>query len=238
MTQRSCTTCCLKLMRIEIKSVDPALASPSWEWLPDGCLKILLPDYGQRTDYERLLAIQKIIEAIFCRREELDWIDVSDWMARHADVEQAGDHPDAPNYLAYGFANMVTRMVSQGLKLDWDGYRRWARNAAAETYRPHQPLPEVTARGPLFWAELHLFAARNEGKGRLLHEWFTGWYNDLPFDGCPCKEHADRWVSENPPDYLRFFEWSVRFHNSVNERLGRPILSLEGASKLWSRRTF
>ena len=42
----------------------------------------------------------------------------------------------------------------------------------------------------------------------------------------PCRKNAIDYVRNNPPDLSskqRFFDWTVKFHNDVNERLGKPI---------------
>jgi len=55
---------------------------------------------------------------------------------------------------------------------------------------------------------------------------------------CPvCVEHFDAYRREHPPAFGRgWFPWTVAFHNAVNARLGKPVLPLGTASRIWSRR--
>jgi hypothetical protein len=190
-------------MRIEIKAVDPCNASPAWEWLPDGALKVKVPDWGGQVGFERLLGLQGILEALSCEATE-----------------------------------KVTSELADALKLDLSAYKKWVENAGKEVSGAHPPMPDIVRDGSRFWAELHMFALRNDRKPRATHNWFVAWYEDIPFDGCPCKEHADAWLNVNPPDYLALFDWSVKFHNAVNERIGRPVIAPEDARRLWSSRLF
>lgn len=53
-----------------------------------------------------------------------------------------------------------------------------------------------------------------------------------------CRQHASRYLSQNPPEnYLGLvdglFIYTIKFHNFVNERLGKPILSEEEAKALY-----
>ena len=56
-----------------------------------------------------------------------------------------------------------------------------------------------------------------------------------------CREHAISYLKSNPITdsiYLRdknaLFRWTVDFHNFVNNRIGKQILSIEQATLLWS----
>ena len=53
-----------------------------------------------------------------------------------------------------------------------------------------------------------------------------------------CKGHMRNYIKEEPfTDYLDakdgLFYWSVKFHNAVNERIGKDILPYQDAFKLY-----
>lgn len=49
---------------------------------------------------------------------------------------------------------------------------------------------------------------------------------------CPdCCTHAQKYIEDHPPEHAEdLFEWSVHFHNSVNERLGKENVRVEDAA--------
>jgi len=53
-----------------------------------------------------------------------------------------------------------------------------------------------------------------------------------------CASHFSDMITENPlpdsSDPMVLFEWSVRIHNLVNARIGKPIFSTEQAMKRWT----
>lgn len=86
------------------------------------------------------------------------------------------------------------------------------------------------------WKELHERAiTMNNGE------------NDLPFlyefakripkyVKCNCREFWRKYVISNPPRFGthgEYFAWTVECHNAVNQKLGKPIVSLEEAKKLY-----
>ena len=207
-------------MRIEVKTVDPsAMRNPTagdWEWLPDGALMVRVPEYGNRDSSVLLVAIRQIVEA---------------HLSKTLSPQQQ-----------HAIAAAIERECAVATRTDWAQHDQWVTNVGHEIQRiaDRGDLRKslILLEGARHWAELHLFALRNEWKGRLLHEWFVHWASDLPFEGCPCKEHFDQWVNQNPPDYINFFPWTVRLHNAVNERIGKPVIEVDAARKLWKTRTF
>jgi len=61
--------------------------------------------------------------------------------------------------------------------------------------------------------------------------------------GCEeCNMHATQYYNLNPPldaykkgGYKALFEWTVEFHNKVNSRIGKQILSIEDAKSLYTQ---
>ncbi len=80
--------------------------------------------------------------------------------------------------------------------------------------------PEVW--GPRKWRELH--------RGFRSEAWVEKWIASLPC--AECRAHAAGIISDMPPDFTNadaFFAWSVRLHNAVNVRLGKPEMPLSSA---------
>ena len=87
------------------------------------------------------------------------------------------------------------------------------------------------------WKELHTNALKHEGTndatfllnfGRKIKRYTTG---------CSCNEHWNNWVRTNPPSFGpngEYFAWTVKAHNSVNKKLGKPEMTVEDALKIYS----
>lgn len=78
------------------------------------------------------------------------------------------------------------------------------------------------------WDELHRQAEPTP-------EWFSGWQARIPNINCDCRRHWRELVAAKPPDFSSreaFFAWTVEAHNAVNERLGKPLVTLEEARRL------
>lgn len=229
-------------MRIEIVSQEPsAMRYPTvgdWQWLPDGSLRVDVASYGGNTAGELLVALHEVVEAFLCQRngvtqEQVDQFDIS-----HPELEEPGDNRDAPYHKEHLIATRVEKSAAFAL-VDWDDHESWVKRTADEVDRALQnSASQITVQGPRFWAELHSFALRHEGKNRAIHGWFLDWMGDLPFYGCPCKEHLEQYVSENTPDYQNFFEWTIDLHNAVNERIGKRTINYDDARTLWLKKTF
>lgn len=52
--------------------------------------------------------------------------------------------------------------------------------------------------------------------------------------GCACRQHWSEIIKTNPPRYNDYFAWTVEAHNTINQRLGKPIVTLEAAKGLWN----
>jgi len=92
--------------------------------------------------------------------------------------------------------------------------------------------PEIW--GPNLWGTLHLLCLTGTISSNFVQEFA----NIIP---CPaCAGHFSELLKENPlpdsDDPLVLFSWSVRVHNLVNARIGKPIFSTEQAMKRWTTR--
>ena len=88
---------------------------------------------------------------------------------------------------------------------------------------------------------------RKEERGRQLwraihthrdcsREWYERWRSYLIKSKCNCSEHFLEVEKSHPISFeseQEFFESSIRMHNAVNEKLGKPICSMERAYMLW-----
>ena len=84
------------------------------------------------------------------------------------------------------------------------------------------------------WSILHKKAVKHDGSDDNVFLRF--WESGIPnYSGhvCRCKMFYYNWKSGNPPDFQNYFEWSVKLHNAVNEKLNKPTMDLEQARQLW-----
>lgn len=62
------------------------------------------------------------------------------------------------------------------------------------------------------------------------------WENRIPNYDCRCREGYNQFKAADPPDFsspMAFFHWTVRIHDAVNRKLGKPELTLGQALTLW-----
>jgi hypothetical protein len=208
-------------MRIEIKAVDPIALREKSVWLKDGSLQVLVPDYGNNNNGSFLVALRELVEAWQCRK-----LHIPNGAVKHKQEIVAAE---------------IERHVANALEIDWQQHEKWVENSYDEVARNSTiEAPRILLHGPRAWAELHLFALRHEATrhGVSAASWFADWVADLPFDGCPCKGHLHEFLACNPPDWDKFFSWSVNLHNAVNARIGKLTIGLDQARELWSSRLF
>ena len=104
--------------------------------------------------------------------------------------------------------------------------------------------PEVW--GPSFWLTLHNGSAKYPVKASpIWAERMKGFILGIPVM-IPCEKCSDHATSYIEANYDRLdeivngrdnlFKFFVDFHNQVNERYGKPIMSYEDAKKLYSGR--
>ena len=233
-------------MRIEVKTVDPsAMRYPTagdWEWLPDGALMLTVPEYGGNDVSVLLVAIHEMIEAYLCKRDGVTDEMVTKWDTDNPLLEEPGDDLAAPYHKQHVIAMAIEKECATATRTDWKAHDNWVFNVGNEVERIEKRgelrKSRILLEGARHWAELHLFALRHEGKPRAIHQWFLEWAGDLPFGDCPCKAHFNEWVRDNPPDFFNFFPWTIRLHNVVNERIGKPQIEVDAARKLWQTRSF
>ena len=85
-------------------------------------------------------------------------------------------------------------------------------------------------QGQFAWAKLHSYTGNDP-------QWLDLWQYFIPAR-CDCKDGYQKILEEMPPDFTSpdaFFAWSVRLHNAVNKKLGKPELTIDEARKIWRR---
>jgi hypothetical protein len=208
---------------ITLKNIDTVAmryaTTGDWEWLPNGHLKCSVADYGNE-DGAFLVSLHQMIEGWLCNKAGIREDEVSNDVVQHQTATQ------------------IERIACQAAGIDWDEHNKWVLRASDEVERKQgDEVPAILLNGPRFWAELHLLGLRHRS-GKNMSGWLNDWRDSIPFNGCPCKEHLDEWMSENPPDWNRFFEWGIDLHNAVNMRIGKPTMDVENAKELWMQRHF
>lgn len=92
---------------------------------------------------------------------------------------------------------------------------------------PGQVAERRAVAGRKLWAELH--AKRNADQ-----QWFESWLKRVPCG--ECRTGAKAILEQLPPVFGDgWFEWTVNFHNKVNEKLGKPQFTLDEARALWMK---
>lgn len=83
------------------------------------------------------------------------------------------------------------------------------------------------------WKELHIRALNFQGTDDFIYIDKIS-KNLSKVSRCNCFSHWKIWISQNPPDFKNYFEWTVKLHNSVNKKLKIREISMEEAYKLYN----
>lgn len=226
---------------ITLKNIDPIamryVTTGDWEWLPNGHLQCSVAEYGN-PDSAFLVNLHELVEAWLCNKAGIREDQVSGFDIANCDLEEPGDSENAPYHKQHKVATEVEKIVCEAMSIDWQAHNDWVQRAGDEVEsKQDDEVPAILVNGPRFWAELHLLGLRHR-PGKNMTGWLNDWRDSIPFNGCPCKEHLDEWMVENPPDWNRFFEWGIDLHNAVNIRIGKPTMDIENAKELWLQRHF
>lgn len=104
---------------------------------------------------------------------------------------------------------------------------------------PHVAASRTTGwkatKGPQMWAELHRYALTQKPTQGQRAAWLVNFASKID-----CGECAREWKRLNIDTPLaknakpnEFFEWTVTVHNKVNQRLGKPVISMQDAKNIW-----
>lgn len=97
-----------------------------------------------------------------------------------------------------------------------------------------------TYYGPGYWAAMHIdsFNARTYEKKITAANTIARLITTFPC--LKCRKHGTEYASHHPlihpindGDELSLFRWVWSFHNAVNERIGKQVISFEEAVKKW-----
>lgn len=105
-----------------------------WSFDPSGdFLQIYVSDMGN-ADYETLVALHEVTEAILCKKRGIDGKDVTKFdkifeEARESYPEifgdtEPGDHPRAPYNAEHAFASRLEHSVAMELGIDWQAFNQ------------------------------------------------------------------------------------------------------------------
>jgi hypothetical protein len=88
--------------------------------------------------------------------------------------------------------------------------------------------------GPDRWKELHTRTMTPVRSVDAEMAWLTNFGARLPCGDC--QRSLATFIRQNAPDFSSvdaYFEWTWKLHNFVNEKLGKPLMSLADARALW-----
>lgn len=94
--------------------------------------------------------------------------------------------------------------------------------------------------GPGYWAAMHIdsFKCKTYEQKIAVANTIARMITNFPC--LKCRKHGTEYASQNPfihaindSDPLSLFRWVWKFHNSVNKRLDKHIVSFEEAVKRW-----
>lgn len=74
------------------------------------------------------------------------------------------------------------------------------------------------------WRELH--TCRHPSP-----DWLDQFALRIRCDGC--RRHWREVIATHPPIFNDWFAWTVRAHNEINRRLGKPHMTVAAARRLW-----
>ena len=93
------------------------------DWCFDfGELHITVSDLKGIQDYENLVALHELIEALLCQARGITGEVVDQWDLAHLDPPDPGSIPQCPYFREHMFATMVERAMAAELDVDWDEY--------------------------------------------------------------------------------------------------------------------
>ena len=97
-----------------------------WEFGEDTPAKMhnLLVSVSQtgNQDYNDLVAVHEIIEAILCRANGVSDENVTNWDRDHMDHPDPGSIPGCPYYREHLVATVIEKIVASELQIDWYEY--------------------------------------------------------------------------------------------------------------------
>lgn len=92
--------------------------------------------------------------------------------------------------------------------------------------------------GPVLWAAIHVSAlylsdTLRSDEVNEYKNWLLSLVGIIPCSECKGHWHAHA-LAFSATTRAAAFEWTVNAHNTVNKRIGKPVLSVAEAYKLWN----
>jgi hypothetical protein len=120
---------------------------------------------------------------------------------------------------------MLPRTTLEGFVINREGFQP-ASNPTRITFIETQYTPKINP-----WIALHDGTVHDAAS-------LARWELTIPQYGCACRKFYAEWKAANEPDFTSpeaFFAWGVRLHNAVNEKLGKPQITLNEALTIWRK---
>jgi len=97
--------------------------------------------------------------------------------------------------------------------------------------------PSTIASGMWYSIHLEAFEAKTEDEKRAFLRTMKRFCEKYPC--AKCRRHASEYIAKHPIEKYwntnkGIFKWSWIFHNDVNERLGKPLISWDDAYAIYS----
>lgn len=103
-----------------------------WFFIKEGpesgdVLHIRVSNMGNE-DYENLVIVHEIIEAILCKKRNISEDSVTDFDLKfesereNGNEDEPGNNPNAPYHKEHVFATKIERQIADELGVDWDEY--------------------------------------------------------------------------------------------------------------------
>ena len=92
-----------------------------WVFSTQGDLYLIVSHLYNR-DYENLVALHEMIEALLCQARGITGDMVDTWDKDHFDHPDPGSIPQCPYFREHMFATCVERLMAAELEVNWDEY--------------------------------------------------------------------------------------------------------------------
>ena len=126
----------------------------------------------------------------------------------------------------FNLSNPVDKETDQAIEVLKSNAKRRAEEAQSVAKE------KMRKEGPDKWHDLHHRARDHKGDDMPYLNTLAAWIT------CgECRQHFRQYLAAQPPRFqdthFDYFAWTVNLHNSVNEKLGKPVISLTDAVDIY-----
>lgn len=90
--------------------------------------------------------------------------------------------------------------------------------------------------GNNIWNAIHCIALVNKGTdSKKIIPFLKEMIELLPCE--KCKEHSNSYI-QNTSTNTEIFEYTIQFHNYINNILGKPLMNLHDAKKIYEKKIY